>query len=128
MKTLERKDRDLIKSAGRIISDRFKENVHHIGAALRTRAGKIYSAVHLEAHVGRIAVCAEAIALGMAAAEGDTDIDTIVAVNQKGDVVSPCGMCRELISDYSPDAHVIIRGAEGAEVVSVSLLLPYKYK
>lgn len=128
MKTLERKDMDLIEEAGKIISDRFKENYHHIGAALRTRSGKIFSAVHLEAHVGRIAVCAEAIALGMAAAEGDTDIDTIVAVDRKGDIVSPCGMCRELISDYSPDARVIIKGTEGLEVVSVSRLLPHKYK
>jgi cytidine deaminase len=128
MNTLEQKDRDLIEKARKIISDRFKENYHHIGAALRTKPGKIFAAVHLEANVGRIAVCAEAIALGMAAAEGDTDIETIVAVNQKGDIVSPCGMCRELISDYSPNANIIINGAEGLEVVLISSLLPNKYR
>jgi len=37
--------------------------------------------------------------IGIAASEGYTEIETIVAVNEQGDVVSPCGMCREVISD-----------------------------
>lgn len=39
--------------------------------------------------------------IGAVATSGDTQIDTIVAVNELGAIVSPCGMCRELISDYS---------------------------
>ena len=107
---------------------RYKKGFHHVGAALRMKSGKEYAAVHLEAYVGRIAVCAEAIALGMAAADGDTKIDTIVGVNRKGEVGSPRGMCRELISDYSPDAKVIVPGPEGEEVVKIASLLPNKYK
>ena len=61
------------------------------------------------------------------AAAGDTDIDTIVAVDRFGEVVSPCGMCRELISDYSPTARVIVPGKEGEQVVPVGALLPNKY-
>lgn len=102
----------LVNNAKKLIAERYKEGFHHIGASLRTKAGKEYSAVHLEAYVGRIAVCAEAIAIGRAAADGETDIDAIVAVNNCGEVVAPCGMCRELISDYSPDATVILRGLE----------------
>lgn len=127
LNALEQKDRDLIEKARKIIFDRFKENYHHIGAALRTKSGKVFSAVHLDANVGRIAVCAEAVALGMAAAEGDTDIDTIVAVDQEGNIVSPCGMCRELISDYSPEALVIIKRNQRTEIVPVLELLPNKY-
>jgi cytidine deaminase len=48
---------------------------------LRASDGRIFSAVHLEATIGRVAVCAEAIALGMAVADGATLIDTIVAVD-----------------------------------------------
>ena len=121
-------DERLIVSARKIIAERYKEGFHHVGAALRTKSGNEYSAVHIEAYVGRISVCAEAIAIGMAAADGDTDIETIVAVNHQGEVVSPCGMCRELISDYSPRANVIVQGARGNEVVAVSELLPRKYK
>ena len=73
--------------------------------------------MHLEATVGRIALCAEAVALGRAATEaGDTEVDTIVAVyhpgpdaaDQTARVVAPCGMCRELIADYAPNARVLV--------------------
>ena len=128
MSKLAENDTVLIKAAREIIAKRFKEDYHHVGAALRTKNGRVYAAVHLEAYVGRIAVCAEAIALGMAAAEGDTSIDTIVAVNRRGEVVSPCGMCRELISDYSPEAKIIVLGGDGEEIVPVLSLLPNKYQ
>jgi cytidine deaminase len=94
---------------------------------MRTRSGRVFQAVHLEAFVGRVAVCAEAVAIGMGAADGDTDIETIVAVNRAGEVIAPCGMCRELISDYSPLAKVIVPGEAGPQIVAVAELLPNKY-
>jgi cytidine deaminase len=128
MATCENHHLALIEAARSIIALRFKPNYHHIGAALRTRSGQVFSAVHLEAHVGRIAVCAEAIAIGMAATAGDTDIESIVAVDGSCEIVPPCGMCRELISDYSPDAVVIVPGVGRPEVMPVAELLPCKYR
>lgn len=125
MSPIELKDKELIENARSIINKRFKEDFHHVGAALRTKSGKVFSSVHLEAYVGRVAVCAEAIAIGMAAAAGDTELETIVAVDRKGRVVPPCGMCRELISDYAPGCKVII--AE-AQIMTISQLLPRKYQ
>jgi cytidine deaminase len=79
----------------------------------------------------------KAVALGRAATEaGDTDIDTIVAVFHSGvseldtaiKVAAPCGMCREMISDYSPNAMVILPGATGVLVrKQIAQLLPDKY-
>jgi cytidine deaminase len=120
-------DEELINVARELIAARFKEGYHHIAAALRTTSGSIYSGVHLEANVGRIAVCAEAIAIGAAATAGDTSIVTIVAVNELGEVVSPCGMCRELISDYSPEAYVVVLRTWQPVNVPVMELLPDKY-
>jgi cytidine deaminase len=114
----------VIAAARAIIARRHKPDVHEVGAALLTRSGHLFSAVHLEATVGRIAVCAEAMAIGMAAAAGDTDMVAIVAVNRGGRIIAPCGMCRELISDYSPECQVIL--SEG-RVVPVLELLPDKY-
>ena len=121
-------DEELINIARELIAARFKEGCHHIAAALRTTSGKVYSGVHLEAYVGRIAVCAEAIAIGAAATAGDTSIQTIVAVNELGEIVSPCGMCRELISDYSPEACVVILRSGEPVNVPVMELLPDKYR
>lgn len=117
----------LIDTASQLITARFKADYHEIGAALITCSGQVFSAVHLEATVGRIAVCAEAVAIGMAATAGDTEIEMIVAVNRFGQVVSPCGMCRELIADYAPDARVIVPGETGPILVAISDLLPNKY-
>jgi len=125
---LTQQDHDLLRVAREVMAARFREGYHHLAAALRTRSGRTFSGVHLEAKVGRVAVCAEAIALGAAAAAGDTELDTIVSVDRKGNVVSPCGMCRELISDYAPDCRVIVPNRLGVGVVTIAELLPNKYR
>jgi cytidine deaminase len=120
-------DLQLIDVAKSIIALRSKPEFHEVGAALRTRSGKIFSAVNVKANVGRVSVCAEAVAIGMAASAGDTDIERIVAVDQKGRVISPCGMCREMISDYAPQAEVIVSGDDGLEILKMADLLPHKF-
>ena len=124
---MNKEDEVLVEIARDLISKRYKEDRHHIAAALRTTSGKVFTGVHIEAYIGRITVCGEAIAIGAAATGGDTEIDTIVAVNELGTVVSPCGMCRELISDYSDTAKVIIARQGKLIKVDVSELLPDKY-
>jgi cytidine deaminase len=120
-------DLQLIEAARSIITLRSKPEAHEVGAALRTRSGKIFSAVNVKANVGRVSICAEAVAIGMAASVGDTEIERIVAVDQKGRVISPCGMCREMISDYAPQAEVIVSGNDGLEILKISDLLPRKF-
>jgi len=134
-KPLTADDWQLVEAARGIIRKLYDPNHHVVGAAVRTAGGKIFTAVHLEANVGRIAVCAEAVAMGKAISEEERDFATIVAVahpdrEHAGDeikVVSPCGMCRELISDYSPGADVIIPLDGKPAKCNVMDLLPLKY-
>lgn len=127
MEALSEQDEALVEAARHIIAERFRQGFHHLGAALRTKSGRVFTAVHLEANVGRVAICAEAVVVGMAAAEGELDLDTIVAVDRQGNVVSPCGMCRELITDHAPDCRVIISDGESEGVVPIAELLPIKF-
>jgi cytidine deaminase len=127
MHKLSENDLQLIEAARSIIARRSKPELHEVGAALRTRSGKLFAAVNVKANVGRVSICAEAVAIGMAASAGDTDIERIVAVDQQGRVISPCGMCREMVSDYSPQAEVIVAGDDGLEVLKVAELLPHKF-
>jgi cytidine deaminase len=129
-------DHELIGAARDVIRRRYRKEWQGVGAALRTRSGHIYTGVHLETNVGRVAVCAEAIALGRAITEeGATGIETIVAVihpersspDQSLRVVAPCGMCRELISDYDSNARVIVPDENGVTVVPIGDLLPNKF-
>lgn len=131
------KDKELIAAATKAIKSRYRNDWQEVGAALRTRDGRLVVGVNLDAYVGRGAVCAEAVAIGTALTDkGDQGIDTIVAVRhpkpgEKGDiaVVSPCGACRELIHDYDAKARVIVpNGKNGPEVTTIADLLPNKYR
>lgn len=126
--TLDPTDAELIERARAVMRRLFRPGYHHVASALRTTTGQVFEGIHLEASVGRIAVCAEAIALGSAALAGDTDIDLIVAVDRDGKVVSPCGMCREMLLDFAPAARVVIPSPGGETVVSAESLLPSKYR
>ncbi|MEA2089522.1 MAG: cytidine deaminase [Thermoproteota archaeon] len=129
-------DEQLIEAAKHIILKYYKYGKHHIGAALRAKSGKIFTAVSLEANIGRVDVCAEAIVIGKAVSEGENEFDTVVAVrhpnpdeqNQEIRVVSPCGICRELISDYGADTKVIFSDNNELKKCVVLELLPYKFK
>lgn len=128
MTTCLQEDLDLIAAAHRLLLDRYRKDRHETGAALRTRGGRELVAVNLDTRVGRMAVCAEAVVVGMAVAVGDVAIEAVVAVNREGRVVSPCGACREMLADYAPDARVMVPGPGGPEVVSVADLLPRRYR
>ncbi|WP_285768471.1 cytidine deaminase [Peribacillus sp. SI8-4] len=137
MKTypLTENDYALIDEAKRKITNLYEDDRHHVGAALKTKSGKIVSAVHMEAYIGRVSVCAEAIAIGKAISNGERYFDTIVAVrhpysdekNRELKVVSPCGMCRELISDYSPDCFIVLEIGGELEKTKIAELIPLKY-
>ncbi len=106
---------------------------HTVSAALRGRDGRIWTGVHLGATVGRLSICAEAIALGRALLEGDGTIATAVALRHPKPeeelreiaVVAPCGACREMITDYAPDAWVIV---PGPIKLPIRMLLPAPYR
>lgn len=127
---LTKSDEALIEEATNLILRLYEPDRHHVAAALRTRSGKIYSAVHLDTYVGHCSVCAEAAAVAKAASEGERDIVAIVAVRYRGEgrprVVSPCGACRELLSDYG-DPSVIYATNGRVHKARASRLLPSKY-
>ncbi|HTS39348.1 MAG TPA: cytidine deaminase [Xanthobacteraceae bacterium] len=134
---LRKQDKELIAAATAAINQRYRNDWQEVGAALRTRSGGIFTGVNLDAYLGRMAVCAEAVALGRALVEvGDDGIESIVAVrhpppeekDQSIAVVSPCGACRELIFDYDRNARVIVPSGKSAVLMPIAELLPNKYR
>jgi cytidine deaminase len=130
-------DLELIEHARDLIRRLYIPDRHHVASAVRCGNGKIYAGVHLDAAVGQANVCAEAVAVGMALSAGETELHTIVAVRHprphEADpsirVVSPCGNCRELISDFGPHCHLILPdGKGGIQKLAVDDLLPFKFK
>ena len=136
MSALSDADSTLVEAASDAIRKRYRYDWQEVGAALRTRSGKVFTGVSLDAYLGRMAVCAEAVALGQAiTVAGEFGIETVVAVRhpppEEKDgaitVVSPCGACRELIWDYDRNARVIVPGRNSPEAVSIGELIPNKY-
>ena len=126
----------LIEAATDLIRRRYRENRHHIAAAVRGKSGNIYTGLHLDTYVGRASVCAEAVALGQAMAAGETEIDAIVSVrhprpreqHRDPQLVSPCGICREMLNDFAPGAVVLLAKGDHFERRPVESLLPDKYR
>ncbi|MBP2241593.1 cytidine deaminase [Cytobacillus eiseniae] len=137
MKTfnITKRDLELIEAATDKIAMLYEDNKHHVGAAIRTKTGEIISAVHIEAYIGRVSICAEAIAIGSAISNGQKHFDKIVAVRHPYSdeedrnirVVSPCGICRELISDYAPDIFVLVEINGELVKTTIEELIPLKY-
>lgn len=79
-------------------------------------------------------MCAEAIVLGKAVSEGFTEFESIVSVRhprptdrvQEIKLISPCGICRELLFDFAPKLKVIVLCDTTATVLSIEHLLPYR--
>ena len=125
-------DAELLDTAQRLLDRVHTPGRHEVATALRTADGQVFTGVHVEGSCRRSSICAEGVALGTARGSGPLDVVAVVSVQVKPAdrfrVIAPCGVCRELISDYSPDARVwLTRPGDDAVVVARALdLLPEK--
>lgn len=127
-------DEKLLRRAEEILGRVWVHGRHEVATALRAADGSIHTGVHVEGSCRRSSICAEGVALGTARAAGIPlgEVVTVVSVQIKPAdtfrVIAPCGVCRELISDYSPDATVWLTAPDTDEVIAVRALdlLPEK--
>jgi len=130
---LDGADRELIEAAREAILRHYRPFWHTIAAAMRGRDGRIWTGLHLGATVGRLSICAEAVALGRAILDGGGDIVATVAIRHPKPeeaerdpaIVPPCGACLEMLTDHAPGALVIVPGP-GKLPVRALLPLPYR--
>ena len=114
---------DLIEQAKAIIDIRYKKGKHTVGAAVRTKDGKVYVGISLNSQ--KLDLCSEWVALGKALTEGETEFDMTVSIHRLQDgnfeIYPPCALCRELYLTYCPDIQVVL---PGEEVIRAHDLLP----
>ena len=80
MSTLTDGDHELIAAANAVLEKHYRPFWHMVAAAIRSQDGRIWTGLHIGATVGRLSVCAEAVAFGRALMDGDGTIQTAVAV------------------------------------------------
>jgi cytidine deaminase len=95
-----------------------------VGAALRTRSGRIFTGVNVENAAYPSTMCAERVALFKAVSEGEREFDVIAVVTPEGG--SPCGGCRQVLAEFGMDIIVLIGDGAGRllKETSVAELLP----
>lgn len=95
-----------------------------VGAALITEAGDVFTGVCIDAR-SSLGFCAEHAAIAEMLKHRQTRIRAIVAVDEKGGVLPPCGRCRELLRQTDPanwNTRVVL---PGDTVEPLSALLPF---
>ena len=108
-----------------------RENAHAkfsnflVGAALRTKSGKIYGGCNVENATYGLTICAERVAIFKAISEGEREFDAIAVATDTGALTPPCGACRQLIWEFCGDVPVILSNLLGkSEVMRMSTLFP----
>jgi cytidine deaminase len=127
-------DIHLLDIAQKLLARVWVHGRHEVATALRTADGAIYTGVHVEGSCRRSSICAEGVAMGTARGgvppDGPLRIDAIVSVQIKPAghfrIIAPCGVCRELISDYNPDTRVWVTTETGIIPVAALDLLAHK--
>ena len=97
-----------------------------VGAALLSEKGVVYRGCNIENAAYSMTNCAERTALFKAVSEGDTTFKKLVVVADTEGPISPCGACRQVISELFPkDMEVILTNLKGdVQTLTVAELLP----
>jgi cytidine deaminase len=82
----------------------------HVGAAIRTRTGRIFASCNVENAAYPQSVCAEAGAISAMVSGGERLIDAIVTVCEGDALATSCGGCRQKIREFA-DEHTMIYAA-----------------
>ena len=96
-----------------------------VAAAILTKEGNIYVGVCIDTCCS-LGMCAERNAIANMITNGESKIDKVVAVMGAGRVGSPCGACRELMMQLSPESSKIeiLTDKETKTAVTLGELMP----
>lgn len=95
-----------------------------VGAALRTKTGRLYTGVNVENAAYPQTMCAERVAIFKAISDGEKEFEVISVVTDNGG--SPCGGCRQVMAEFALDMIVLMADGNGKLIkeTTVKELLP----
>jgi cytidine deaminase len=122
--TEEQRD-ELVRRASEVRRHAYAPYSHYaVGAAVLTPSGKIYSGVNVENAAYPNGICAERAAIFNAVGEGEREIVAVAVATENAG--TPCGSCRQVMSEFGPQALVLLIDVAGdiRTELSVADLLP----
>ena len=100
-----------------------------VGAALECEDGTVYTGCNVENAAYGDTICAERTAVVKAVSEGQRSFTRIAIYGEGKGYCMPCGSCRQVLAEFSPDMEVLCAKA-GDRYVSYKLseLLPHNFE
>lgn len=98
-----------------------------VGSALLAESGVTYDGANVENAAYPTSMCAERAAIFKAISNGERKIIAIAVVTENGG--SPCGACRQVLSEFGVDTVVIMVKEDGEVVLETTVqdLLPHSF-
>lgn len=125
------KEEKLIREAEKVLPLAYAPYSNYkVAAAILTEDGKIFTGVNVENASYGLTICAERAALFSAVSAGYRSfVHLVVTSGGEGTVPYPCGACRQVLMEFSPDLRVTVIGEKG-KITRTSLveLLPNSFK
>ena len=120
------KDLELIEAAKKVREMAYAPySKFRVGAAVRTKGGKIFTGCNVESASYGLTVCAERVAIWKAVSEGEKEFEQIAVVADTQELTPPCGVCRQILWEFCGDMPVTFANLKGnVETVQMKDLLP----
>ncbi|MDH5511153.1 MAG: cytidine deaminase [Nitrospinota bacterium] len=100
----------------------------HVGAAVATEDGAIFTGANVENASYGLTICAERVAIFTAVSQGHIRITRVAVAASNLEEVFPCGACRQVLNEFGPEMNVItIARGQMAASYSLSELLPRSF-
>ena len=122
-------DRKLIEVAGEMMSNSYSPYSRlKVGAAVECADGSVFAGCNIENVALGTTMCAETVALASAVASGQRAFRRIAIISESNSYAYPCGSCRQLLYEFSPELEVLCARADGRYVsYPLSTLLPMAF-
>ena len=95
-----------------------------VGAALLTASGRIFTGCNVENASYGATICAERTAVVKAISAGEGEFLAIAIASNGGKTTPPCGICRQVLAEFSEDVDIVLASDEGAQVFPLYALFP----
>ena len=103
-------------AAGEMLRRSYSPYSHFpVGAALECEDGTVFTGCNVENASFPAGICAERNAIFHAVAEGHTRFSRIVVMGQGSEFCVPCGICRQVMAEFTPNMEVICLNGRGEE-------------
>lgn len=101
-----------------------------VGALVIDENNNEYVGVNVENGSFGLTNCAERTAIFSGITSGMKKINVLVVVANTTEPVSPCGACRQVMSEFSDEKTIIILGNTNMDykVMDINEILPYRFK